>query len=78
MLMARFLQGEYIESIAWLEKKETKTDLYQQYANTIFVRSIIAPVTIFGNYLFKLVNYFNYFYFNYIIIRLYNLSRYWF
>lgn len=47
--MARFLQGEYIESIAWLEKKETKTDLYVQYANTLLLRRIIAPVTILGH-----------------------------
>ena len=25
--MARFLQGEYIECIAWLDKKEKKADL---------------------------------------------------
>lgn len=44
MLMARFLEGEPVESIAWLEKKETKDDLTARYMkqNRLF-RVLLFP-----------------------------------
>ena len=50
--MARFLQGEPSDAIAWLEKKEQLKDLKQK--RNYYIRGlVVAPVTVLGVMLFR-------------------------
>ena len=48
ILMARFLEGEKCDAIAWLEKSETKVDLTNRYVRPNYsARVVLAPLTVF-------------------------------
>ena len=52
MLMARFLEGQAAESIAWLEKKQSKGHLVRKPG--YWVRAgIIAPLTLGGIFMYR-------------------------
>ena len=47
ILMARFLEGEKCDAIAWLEKSETKADLASRYVRPNYsARVVLAPLTV--------------------------------
>jgi hypothetical protein len=47
MLMARFLEGERVETIAWLARKETKADLTSRYVKpNQIIRMMLAPICV--------------------------------
>lgn len=48
--MAKFLGGEFVPSIAWLEKKQSEQDLIRP-GHTI--RLIIAPIAVLGLIIFR-------------------------
>jgi hypothetical protein len=48
LLMSRFLQGERMDSIAWLEKKETKETLNKMIKSNYFVRLAVLPIVVGG------------------------------
>lgn len=50
--MARFLDGDPVEGIAWLEKKEQKKDL--KVKSNYYIRGlIIAPISVLGIIFFR-------------------------